>query len=68
MNLDQRPAELLTRIGNVLIPSPGWPDYVMDLVAQCVNVEGTVDEAWHWAELEEAMAIESEFRAVPLPC
>lgn len=56
------------QIGNVILPEEPWPDYVMDLVADCVNVMGTVDEGWHWRELEEAMLIESRFRTRGLPC
>ncbi|MFA6159163.1 MAG: hypothetical protein WC763_06095 [Candidatus Paceibacterota bacterium] len=56
------------QIGNVIIPVDPWPDYIMDLVADCVNVIGTIDEAWHWAELEEAMVVETNFRKAIDPC
>ena len=56
------------QIGNVILPEDPWPDYVMDLVADCVNVIGTLDEQWHWRELEEAMLIEYHFRSGRMPC
>lgn len=55
-------------IGNVIIPTPEWPEYVMDLIADCVNVMGTVDEDWHWGELEETMRVEAGFRSVTWMC
>jgi hypothetical protein len=55
-------------LGNVHSPNPPWPEYVMHLVATCVNVIGTDEEGWHWAELEEAMRVEEAFRGQTEVC
>ncbi len=59
---------LRSSIGNVIVPDPEWPPYVMDLIAGCVNVMGTLDEAWHWDELEETMRVEAILRGPITMC
>jgi len=62
------PTLLRSSIGNVITPNPPWPEYVMDLIADCVNVVDTDDEGWHWAELQQTMLVEMEMRGTVPMC